>query len=80
MPIARVFRNGDSQAVRLPKELRIEGDRVYVKKEGNAIVLLPCGKSWQPMLDSLGKVSPDFMEERNQPSQQAREGLDEVLP
>lgn len=38
---AKLFRNGSSQAVRLPKECRFEGGEVYVKQMGRAVVLLP---------------------------------------
>ena len=41
MKTAKLFRNGQSQAVRLPKEFRFEGEFVYIKRSGNAIVLLP---------------------------------------
>ena len=80
MQTTRVFMSGNSQAVRLPKEFRIEGDTVYIKKEGDAIVLLPCRKSWQPLLDAVGMVSPDFMEDRNQPEQQERPELENLFP
>lgn len=81
MQTARVFKSGNSQGVRLPKEFRIEGDRVYTKKEGDAIVLLPLKKSWQPLLDAIGMFSDDFMAERNQPEQQQeRPELDELFP
>ena len=68
MDTARLFRNGRSQAVRLPKEFRFEGDRVYVKRVGNAVVLLPYSGSWEGLFDSLGGFSDDFMESREQPS------------
>ena len=41
MQTARLFINGNSQAVRLPKDFRFEGDEVVIKKVGNAVVLLP---------------------------------------
>jgi antitoxin VapB len=75
MKTAKLFQNGQSQAVRLPKEFRFEGGEVFIKKVGNATVLLPIQNPWQPLLDSLGKFSPDFMEDREQPTQQDREDL-----
>lgn len=75
MKTAKLFQNGQSQAVRLPKEFRFEGDEVFIKKVGNATVLLPIQDPWQPLLDSLNKFSPDFMEDRQQPTQQDREDL-----
>jgi antitoxin VapB len=72
---ARLFRNGRSQAVRLPKEFRFEGDFVYVKKSGNAVVLLPARGAWDPLIRSLDAFSADFLSERGQPPPQEREDL-----
>jgi len=72
---AKLFQNGQSQAVRLPKEFRFQGDEVYIKKVGNAVVLLPVDKPWQTWLESLDLFSADFMEQREQPAQQQREDL-----
>jgi len=49
MKTAKLFKNGQSQAVRLPKEFRMVGDEVYIEKQGEAIVLLPKNKSWFPL-------------------------------
>jgi len=72
---ARLFPNGQSQAVRLPKEFRFEGEFVYVKKSGNAVVLLPAKGIWNSLIESLEKFSDDFMADRNQPEAQGREAL-----
>jgi len=69
----KLFRNGRSQAVRIPKEFRFEGAEVFIKKIGNAILLIPYRESWQTLFDSLDQFSDDFMETRDQPEQQARE-------
>jgi antitoxin VapB len=73
MKTAKLFRNGQSQAVRLPKEFRFEGEFVYIKKSGNAIVLLPAKGAWDSLVGSLDKFSEDFMSERSQPAPQDRE-------
>jgi len=75
MKTAKIFRNGQSQAVRLPKEYRFEGDYVFVKKSGNAVVLLPAKGIWSSLVESLDKFSEDFMTERRQPKGQKREAL-----
>ncbi len=75
MKTARLFKNGQSQAVRLPKEYRFSGNRVLIKKAGNAVVLLPEKESWTPLLESLSQFSEDFMEAREQPGEQKREKL-----
>lgn len=73
MQTAKLFRNGSSQAVRLPKEFRFEGPEVYIKKVGNAVVLLPIENSWEPLAASLALFPDDFMENREQPELQVRE-------
>ena len=75
MKTARLFRNGQSQAVRLPKEFRFEGEFVYLKKSGNAVILIPAADSWASLVQSLDKFSVDFLSERNQPKNQPRESF-----
>ena len=70
---AKLFNNGQSQAVRLPKEFRFEGDEVIIKRSGNAVVLIPSNHSWDSLAGSLDKFSVDYMDNRNQPDQQVRE-------
>ena len=54
--IAKVFKSGNSQAVRLPKKYRIKNDEVFIKKEGSAIILTPKPKSWREFFNSAPKV------------------------
>ncbi len=62
MDTAKLFRNGRSQAVRLPKEYTLPGEEVYVKKIDGVVVLIPKGGDpWGPLIDSLDKFSDDFM-------------------
>jgi len=73
MKTAKIFQNGQSQAVRLPKEFRFKDDHVYVKKSGNIVMLIPAQDSWESLFESLDKFSDDFMTERKQPKVQKRE-------
>lgn len=75
MKTAKLFKNGQSQAVRLPKEFKFEGDHVFIKKEGNMVILIPAKKTWDTLIRSLEKFSDDFMSERTQPETQKREEL-----
>ena len=75
METAKLFKNGKSQAVRLPKEFRFGSDRVYIKRVGEAVILLPYQTPWKTLLDSLPLFSADFMEEREQPPVQEREDI-----
>ncbi len=75
--IAKLFKNGQSQAVRLPKEFRFENqEEVFIKKIEDGVILLPKkDKSvWEHMFDRLDEFSNDFMQEREQPVQ-TRENL-----
>jgi antitoxin VapB len=76
MKTAKLFMNGKSQAVRLPKEFRFEGDEVYIQRLGSTIVLMPKGDEWEGMWAAAERVTDDFMEERDQGSQPEREALD----
>ncbi len=76
MDTAKLFKNGQSQAVRLPKAYRFEGKQVYIKRVGNAVMLIPYDDPWKLMEESLGKFTDDFMLERNQPTEfEARESF-----
>jgi antitoxin VapB len=74
METAKLFMNGRSQAVRLPKAFRFDGDEVYIKKVGDAVILIPYHTAWNTLFDSLKVFSADFMEDRDQPPIEAREG------
>jgi antitoxin VapB len=73
MQTAKLFKNGGSQAVRLPKEFRFEGEHVYIKRVGNTVVLIPSHDNWQLLRESLEQFSDDFMEARAQPTQRERD-------
>jgi antitoxin VapB len=75
MQKAKLFQNGQSQAVRLPKEFRFDGDSVSIKRVGRAVVLLPHDAPWKTLFDALDQFSPDFMEDRSQPPPEQREGF-----
>lgn len=73
MDKAKLFQNGKSQAVRLPKEYRFKGSEVYIKKIGTTVVLIPEQDSWDSLVASLDLFTEDFMEERHQPPGQTRD-------
>jgi antitoxin VapB len=72
MDTAKLFQTGKGQAVRLPKKYRFRGSKVFIKKMGNAVVLIPEQDSWQSLVDSLPLFSEDFMAVREQPETQER--------
>jgi antitoxin VapB len=74
---ARLFKNGRSQAVRLPRELRFEGDRVRVRRVGRGVLVEPIIKDaaeWFAALDRLA-TEPFMTEGRNQPPAPVRDVL-----
>jgi antitoxin VapB len=73
MKTVKLFKNGQCQAIRLPKEFRFEGDEVFIKKSGSAVVLIPLVNSWDSLIGSLDKFTKDYMADRRQPRQQKRE-------
>ena len=75
MQTARLFTNGRSQAVRLPKDCRFSGDEVFIKKLRGAVVLIPKDDPWLSFVESLDHFPEDFMEDRNQPDPEVREPL-----
>lgn len=76
MKIATVFKNGPStQAIRIPKEFRLNTHEVWIKKVGNSLVITPKPDSWDDFFDSSLKLSEDFSLERNQEPPQDRDDL-----
>ena len=76
MMTAKLFENGRSQAVRLPKEYRFNGDEVAINKIGDIVILMPKENKWSGFLNSLELFSDDFMNDgREQPAVQEREAL-----
>ena len=63
MDTAKIFTNGGSQAVRLPKNCRFKDDEVFVKRIGNLVILIPKEEKWQGLLDSLDLFTDDFLAE-----------------
>jgi antitoxin VapB len=74
MEVAKLFKNGHSQAVRLPRAYQFEGDAVYIKRMGNVVLLIPMRDSWRTLFDSLEHFV-DFPEREQPTEQQPREDL-----
>lgn len=76
MQTAKLFQNGRSQAVRLPKEYQFSGDDVFIQKHGSAVLLIPHEKAWEVFMEGVNGFSEDFMiNGRNQGEPQIREDL-----
>ena len=62
MYTAKLFPNGSSQAVRLPKELRLAGTEVYAQKIGETVMLVPKEKAWETFLEGISEFTDDYFE------------------
>lgn len=58
--IAKVFTSGHSQAIRLPREFRLDTDEVYIHRAGNSLILTPRMNSWEGFVEGLTGFSDDF--------------------
>lgn len=71
--IAKIFMNGRSQAVRLPKDFRFDCDEVFVRRQGNDIILSPKSSSWDDFFDQKSAFDDSYLADRAQPEQQERD-------
>lgn len=82
---AKLFKEGRSQAVHLPREFHFEGDEVHVRRDGKSVILTPVSElaktPWQDFFDALDALDPTFGFDRDQPKNpQARRSLEESPP
>jgi antitoxin VapB len=75
MATAKVFKSGNSQAVRLPKEFRVTGDEVEIFRRGDEIVLRERPRNLLQALDLLASLPDDFLVDRKNDPPQEREDL-----
>ncbi len=75
MNTAKISTDGTHQIVILPEDFQVTGTEVYIKKIGNAIVLIAKDNPWQSLFDSLEQFSDDFMTTRDQPPLDIRESF-----
>jgi antitoxin VapB len=75
MPTARVFQSGNSQAIRLPKEFRVECQELEIFRRGREIILREPDVNMIRAFDVLSSLPDDFLMERPQEPPQERDGL-----
>jgi antitoxin VapB len=74
MSVAKLFLNGRSQAVRLPKEFRMPGKMVNISRDGDKVILEPIEDSWDQWFDTIQSAPKGLIsEDREQPELQERE-------
>ncbi len=72
MMTAKIFENGRSQAVRLPKDYRFTTDEVMINKVGEIVILVPKNTKWDSFMKAMDMFSEDFLED-GRPSQNIQE-------
>ncbi len=70
---AKIFMNNRSQAVRLPKDFQFSVSEVFIRKEGEEVILSPRPKTWAEILASAPVASKDFMEGVDDPPPEERD-------
>lgn len=68
MTTTRVFQNGNSQALRIPQEMRTDKRDFYIRKVGDVFIAYPIDDPWAPVRQAMGTIPLDYMNEREQPS------------
>jgi len=71
--IAKVFMNGRSQAIRLPKEFRFDSDEVYIRKVGDEIVISSAKPTWDAFFNQKTAFGDDFLADREDTQPQERD-------
>jgi antitoxin VapB len=80
MDRAKIFWSGRSQAVRLPKDYRLPGEEVRIRRHGSAVILEPMAEDWTWLDTIVGKLDDDFVQAVDeQPKQQERPELDKLF-
>ena len=75
MDTAKIFKNGRSQAVRLPKSCRFDVQEVYVKKINDLVILVPKDTAWKVLESGVDYFTSDYLKQRSQPAVQERKEI-----
>ena len=73
--IAKIFMNGRSQAIRLPKEFRFEGDEVYVRKMGSDVIISAQKPTWDDFFNQKSAFGNNFLIDRDDSAPQERDSF-----
>lgn len=68
MTTTKVFQNGNSQALRIPQEMRTQKKEYYIQKIGDTYIAYPADDPWATVRQVIGTFPADFIADRNQPS------------
>lgn len=78
MQKAKVFKSGNSQAIRIPKESQTDKSEFYIHKFGDVLILFPTDDPWYPIKASIGSFSDDAFDDFNRPDWSAIEKREEL--
>ena len=70
MTTTKIFQNGNSQALRIPQEMRTDKKEYYISQIGEIYIAYPKDDPWATVRSVIGTFSPDYMDNRNQPEMQ----------
>ena len=73
MKTAKLFMNGRSQAVRLPKEFRFDCEEVFIEKQGDKVILMAKEPSWDEFFGAASAFGEDFLSDRDELPPQERD-------
>jgi antitoxin VapB len=76
MSTAKVFTSGNGQAIRLPKEFRLDTDEVFISRSGDSLIITPRMKTWDGFIEGLKGLSADFDVPDDLPPDVPRKSLD----
>lgn len=80
MERAKIFWSGRSQAVRLPKDFRFQGEEVRIRRHGSSVILEPMAEDWAWLDSIVGKLDEDFAQAVDeQPGEQERPALKKLF-
>lgn len=60
MITAKVFKSGNSQAIRLPKQFRLDSDEIAINRVGNVLVMIPKDDPWSLFSQGIKEIGDDF--------------------
>ena len=69
----KIKKKSGTQIIQIPEGFKIEDDKVYLKKVGNSIYVIPFHNPWDSLIQSNGMFTEDFLKDREQPKVQKRE-------
>lgn len=72
----KIKKRSGSQVIQLPSDIIIDDDKVYLKKVGNSVFVIPFQHPWDSLIESTVQFTDDYLEKREQPDEQRREEIE----